>query len=171
MVIKGGPLRAQGFNEHLNQRGECQMNIVDAITQSQIRTDLPKLVIGDTVRVSLTADPKEEIKAAREILKAVGYNANGINLVSCPTCGRTQIDLVSLVNEFESRIDDIKISRPITVALMGCVVNGPGEAREADIGIAGGKGEALLIKKGQIIRKIPEDKIIDQLIEEIEKLD
>ena len=127
--------------------------------------------IGDTIRVSLTADPKEEIKAARDILKAVGYNANGINLVSCPTCGRTQIDLVSLVNEFESRIDDIKISRPITVALMGCAVNGPGEAREADIGIAGGKGEALLIKKGQIIRKIPEDKIIDQLIEEIEKLD
>lgn len=127
--------------------------------------------IGDTIRVSLTADPKEEIKAARDILKAVGYNANGINLVSCPTCGRTQIDLVALVNEFESRIDDIKISRPITVALMGCAVNGPGEAREADIGIAGGKGEALLIKKGQIIRKIPENKIIDQLIEEIEKLD
>ncbi len=126
--------------------------------------------IGDTVRVSLTADPKEEIKAARDILKAVGYGGNGINLVSCPTCGRTQIDLVSLVSEFEKRIDGIKVTRPITVALMGCAVNGPGEAREADIGIAGGKGEALLIKKGQIIRKIPEDKIIEELIEAIENL-
>ena len=126
--------------------------------------------IGDTVRVSLTADPKEEIIAARNILKAVGYGGNGINLVSCPTCGRTQIDLVSLVGEFEKRIDEIKVTRPITVALMGCAVNGPGEAREADIGIAGGKGEALLIKKGQIIRKIPEDKIIEQLIAEIEQL-
>lgn len=126
--------------------------------------------IGDTVRVSLTADPVSEIKAARDILKAVGYNESGVSLVSCPTCGRTQIDLIGLVNEFEERQGEIKISRPITVALMGCVVNGPGEAREADIGIAGGKGEALLIKKGEVIRKISEENIITELIDEINKL-
>ena len=126
--------------------------------------------IGDTVRVSLTADPVNEIKAARDILKAVGYNESGISLVSCPTCGRTQIDLISLVNEFEAREKEIKIKKPITVALMGCVVNGPGEAREADIGIAGGKGEALLIKKGEIIRKISEENIISELIGEINKM-
>lgn len=123
--------------------------------------------IGDTVRVSLTADPVNEIKAAKDILKAVGYNESGISLVSCPTCGRTQIDLIKLVGEFEERQNEIKIDRPITVALMGCAVNGPGEAREADIGIAGGKGEALLIKKGQIIRKISEENIISELIDEI----
>ena len=126
--------------------------------------------IGDTVRVSLTADPQNEIKAARDILKAVGYCESGINVVSCPTCGRTQIDLIALVNEFEGRQDEIKIKKPLTVALMGCAVNGPGEAREADIGIAGGKGEALLIKKGEIIRKISEENIITELIDEINKL-
>lgn len=126
--------------------------------------------IGDTVRVSLTADPVNEIKAAKDILKAVGYNESGVSLVSCPTCGRTQIDLIGLVNEFEARQGEIKITRPITVALMGCAVNGPGEAREADIGIAGGKGEALLIKKGQIIRKIGEERIIFELIDEINKM-
>ena len=126
--------------------------------------------IGDTVRVSLTDDPTREIEAARNILKAVGYGKNGINLVSCPTCGRTAIDLISLVKEFEQRENEIKTDRSLKVALMGCVVNGPGEAREADIGIAGGKGEALLIKKGEIIRKIPEDRIIDELIDEINRM-
>lgn len=123
--------------------------------------------IGDTVRVSLTADPVSEIGAARDILSAVGYTGNGISVVSCPTCGRTKIDLISLVSEFEGRTGEIKNKRPLTVALMGCAVNGPGEAREADIGIAGGDGEALLFKKGVTVRKIPEDKIIDELIGEI----
>ncbi len=123
--------------------------------------------IGDTVRVSLTSDPVNEISAARDILSAVGYTGNGISVVSCPTCGRTKIDLISLVSEFESRTGEIKNKRPLTVALMGCAVNGPGEAREADIGIAGGDGEALLFKKGVTVRKIPEDRIIDELINEI----
>ena len=123
--------------------------------------------IGDTVRVSLTAHPEEEIKAARKILKAVGYCESGINIISCPTCGRTRIDLIKLVSEFESRLGEIKNNRKLTVALMGCAVNGPGEAREADIGIAGGNGEAVLIKKGETVRKISEDNIIDALIDEI----
>ncbi len=126
--------------------------------------------IGDTVRVSLTADPVNEIKAAKDILKAVGYSESGVTLVSCPTCGRTQIDLIGLVNEFENRQSEIKIKKPVTVALMGCVVNGPGEAREADIGIAGGKGEALLIKKGVVVRKIDEKNIISELIDEINNI-
>lgn len=123
--------------------------------------------IGDTVRVSLTDNPLKEVEAARSILKAVGYGKNGINLVSCPTCGRTAIDLISLVKEFEARENEIKTDKNLKVAIMGCVVNGPGEAREADIGVAGGRGEALLIKKGEIIRKIPENSIIDTLIAEI----
>lgn len=123
--------------------------------------------IGDTVRVSLTDNPLKEIEAARSILKAVGYGKSGINLVSCPTCGRTAIDLISLVKEFEAREGEITTDKRLTVAIMGCVVNGPGEAREADIGVAGGKGEALLIKKGEIIRRIPESGIIDTLINEI----
>lgn len=126
--------------------------------------------IGDTVRVSLTDNPVKEIEAARNILKAVGYGKSGISLVSCPTCGRTAIDLISLVKEFEARENEIKTKTALKVALMGCVVNGPGEAREADIGIAGGKGEALLIKKGEIVKKIPESRIIDTLIEEINKM-
>ena len=126
--------------------------------------------IGDTIRVSLTADPTNEIAAAKVILKACGYYDNGINVVSCPTCGRTQINLISLVNEFESRMSEIKNARNIKVALMGCVVNGPGEAKEADIGIAGGKGEVLLFKKGKPIRKISEENCITELIEEINNM-
>ncbi len=126
--------------------------------------------IGDTVRVSLTANPSNEIEAARNILKAVGYTTGGVSVVSCPTCGRTQIDLIALVDEFEARENEIKVSRPITVAIMGCIVNGPGEAREADIGIAGGKGEAMLIRKGEIIGRLPEDKVIDSLISKINEL-
>ena len=124
--------------------------------------------IGDTVRVSLTADPVEEIKAAKNILKILGLRSEGAVLVSCPTCGRTQIDLIPIANEVERRIAGI--DKPIKVAVMGCAVNGPGEAREADIGIAGGKGEGLIFKKGQILKKVPEDQIIDALMEEIEKL-
>ena len=128
--------------------------------------------IGDTIRVSLTDKPEEEIDAAKSILKAVGVDGQrGMDIVSCPTCGRTKIDLIALVSDFEKRVKAEGLdSKPIKVALMGCVVNGPGEAREADIGIAGGKGEAVLIRKGEIVRKISEDKIVEQLIEEIKKL-
>lgn len=128
--------------------------------------------IGDTVRVSLTDKPEEEIDAAKNIFKAIGLDGqSGLNIISCPTCGRTKIDLISLVKEFEQRANSEGImSKPIKVAIMGCVVNGPGEAREADIGIAGGKGEAVLIKKGVIIEKISEENIVDRLIQEIKKI-
>ncbi len=127
--------------------------------------------IGDTIRVSLTDDPVEEIAAAKKIFRAMALEGQcGLDVVSCPTCGRTKIDLISLVAEFEQRaaaegVMDI----PIKVAIMGCVVNGPGEAREADVGIAGGKGEAVLIQKGEIVRKISEGEIVDTLIDEIKK--
>jgi len=125
--------------------------------------------IGDTVRVSLTDDPKEEVGAAREILSALGIGSHSsMNIVSCPTCGRTKINLISLLSEFEERVKKEGLDKlNIKVALMGCAVNGPGEAREADIGIAGGIGEGLLFKKGEIVRKISEDKLIDELIREI----
>lgn len=124
--------------------------------------------IGETIRVSLTADPVEEVYAAKDILKAVG-KGNGVKLVSCPTCGRTRIDLISLAQKVEAAIKDL--GKDITVAVMGCVVNGPGEAREADIGIAGGDGCAVLFKKGEVIRKIPEDKILEELIAEIKAVE
>ncbi len=127
--------------------------------------------IGDTLRISLTADPVDEIVAAKKILSAVGIEGqSGMNIVSCPTCGRTKVDLIALSKCFEdaARREGL-MDIPIKVALMGCIVNGPGEAREADIGIAGGKGEAVLISKGEIIRKISEESIIETLIEEIKK--
>ena len=128
--------------------------------------------IGDTIRVSLTDSPLYEADAAKNILRAVGVEGQcGMDIVSCPTCGRTKIDLISLVCEFEEAAKREGImSKPIKVALMGCVVNGPGEAREADIGIAGGKGEAVLIKRGEIVCKIPEDNIVGTLIEEIKRM-
>ena len=120
----------------------------------------------------LTDKPEEEITAAKNILRALGIKGqSGMDIVSCPTCGRTKIDLISLVSEFERRAKDEGIDeKPIKVALMGCVVNGPGEAREADIGVAGGKGEAVLIKKGQIVEKISEGDIVERLISEIKKI-
>ena len=121
--------------------------------------------IGDTIRVSLTGDPLEEVKSAKRILKTLGLRKGGIEVVSCPTCGRTQIDLIGLANQVENMVQDIPLD--IKVAVMGCVVNGPGEAKEADIGIAGGKGEGLLIKKGQIVRKVPEDQLLGVLREEL----
>ncbi len=124
--------------------------------------------IGDTMRVSLTANPVEEIYTAYDIQKVLGLRKTGAEIVSCPTCGRTQIDLIPIANEVERRV--AKIDKPIKIAVMGCVVNGPGEAREADIGIAGGKGEGLVFKKGEILRKVPESQIIDELMKEIEKL-
>ena len=124
--------------------------------------------IGDTIRVSLTGDPLEEIKSAKLILKALGLRKGGIEVVSCPTCGRTEIDLISIANEVEEKCRSIQ--KNIKVAVMGCVVNGPGEAREADLGIAGGKGVGLVFKKGEIIRKVSEDKLVAALMEEIDRI-
>lgn len=123
--------------------------------------------IGDTIRVSLTADPVEEVRAAKDILSALGMT-RGPRLVCCPTCGRTQIDLIGIAKEVEVRLQSV--DKDITVAVMGCVVNGPGEAREADIGLAGGIGEGLIFKKGQILRKVKEDELVDALMAEIEAL-
>lgn len=126
------------------------------------------LGIGDTMRVSLSADPVEEVCAARDILKAAGVRREGAELVSCPTCGRTRIDLISLAGQVEERLKEVK--KPITVAVMGCVVNGPGEASAADCGIAGGVGEGLLFKKGQVIKKVPQAQLVDELFALIETL-
>ncbi len=124
--------------------------------------------IGDTIRVSLTDNPVKEVYAAFDILKAIGLKNDTPYLISCPTCGRTKIDLVGLANKVEERLRDVK--KPIKVAVMGCIVNGPGEAREADIGIAGGDGCGLIFKKGEILRKVDEDKLLDELMKEIDKL-
>ena len=121
--------------------------------------------IGDTIRVSLTGDPVEEIKSAKLILRTLGLRRGGIEVVSCPTCGRTRIDLIGLANQVEEMVADIPLD--IKVAVMGCAVNGPGEAKEADIGIAGGLGEGLLIKKGEIVKKVPEEQLLDTLREEL----
>ena len=126
------------------------------------------LGIGDTMRVSLSADPVEEVYAAREILKAAGVRREGPELVSCPTCGRTKIDLIALANQVEERLKSV--DKPITVAVMGCAVNGPGEARSADCGIAGGAGEGLLFQKGEIVKKVPQDRLVDELFRLIETL-
>ena len=124
--------------------------------------------IGDTIRVSLTGDPVEEIYSAKLILKTLGLRKDGVTVVSCPTCGRTNVDLISLANKVEEMVRDI--DKPIKVAVMGCVVNGPGEAREADLGIAGGIGEGLLFKKGEIIKKVPEEDLLKELKVELDKL-
>ncbi len=153
----------------VTEAGDAEMGLVkSAVGVGALLCD----GIGDTLRVSLTADPCEEIRAAKKILSAVGIEGQcGLNIVSCPTCGRTKIDLISLSRQFREAAERERImDKPLRVALMGCVVNGPGEAREADIGIAGGIGEAVLISHGEIIRKIPEDKIIETLICEIKKL-
>lgn len=123
--------------------------------------------IGDTIRVSLTDDPVKEVKAAKEILSSVGFQQYGPVLVSCPTCGRTQVNLIEMAQEVEKRLE--KFKKSVRVAVMGCAVNGPGEAREADFGIAGGKGAGLLFRKGKVIRSVPETELIDALMEEIEK--
>ena len=126
------------------------------------------LGIGDTMRVSLSADPVEEVYAAREILKAAGVRKEGPELVSCPTCGRTKIDLIALANQVEERLKTV--DKPITVAVMGCAVNGPGEASAADCGIAGGIGEGLLFQKGEIVKKVPQDRLVDELFALIKEL-
>jgi len=123
--------------------------------------------IGDTIRVSLTADPVEEVYAAKRILQACGLRRTGVNLISCPTCGRTAYDMIPLVEELERRLADC--DKQLTVAVMGCVVNGPGEASAADLGVAGGEGEGLIFRKGKVLRKVPQEKLADALLDEIEK--
>ena len=124
--------------------------------------------IGDTLRVSLTSDPVEEVRVGFEILKSLGLRRRGVNFVSCPTCGRCQIDLIHVAEEVERRLQAVDM--PLTVAVMGCVVNGPGEAREADVGIAGGRGEGLLFRHGEVVRKVPESELADALLAEVLKL-
>ncbi|MBQ7801663.1 MAG: flavodoxin-dependent (E)-4-hydroxy-3-methylbut-2-enyl-diphosphate synthase [Oscillospiraceae bacterium] len=124
--------------------------------------------IGDTIRVSLTDDPVEEVYAARDILKAAGLRKEGVNIVSCPTCGRTRIDLIGLVNQVDAALKDCE--KPITVAVMGCVVNGPGEAREADIGIAGGDGWGMIFEKGEQVEKLPYDELLPALLKRIDNM-
>ncbi len=126
------------------------------------------LGLGDTLRVSLTGDPVQEIFVAYQILQSLALRQRGIELISCPTCGRTEINLIDLATAVEKRLQHIR--QPIKVAVMGCVVNGPGESRTADIGIAGGRGNGLLFRHGEILRKVPEDKLLDELVEEVEKL-
>ncbi|HBV98858.1 MAG: 4-hydroxy-3-methylbut-2-en-1-yl diphosphate synthase [Peptococcaceae bacterium BICA1-7] len=124
--------------------------------------------IGDTIRVSLTAHPSHEVRVGYEILKTLGLRQRGVELISCPTCGRTGIDIISIANRVEDLLSDVKA--PLKVAVMGCVVNGPGEARHADVGIAGGRGEGLVFRKGQVIRKVPEDQLVDELIKEVQAI-
>jgi (E)-4-hydroxy-3-methylbut-2-enyl-diphosphate synthase len=124
--------------------------------------------IGDTIRVSLTADPVEEVRAGYEILKGLKLRSRGVEMISCPTCGRCEIDLVGIANEVEKRL--AKVKKPIKVAVMGCVVNGPGEAKEADIGIAGGKGSGLLFKRGKAVKKLKEEEMVKVLVEEVDKV-
>ncbi len=123
--------------------------------------------IGDTLRVSLTGDSVDEVRVGFEILKALGLRKRGVNFISCPTCGRCEVNLIRVAEEVEQRLQGI--SAPFTVAVMGCVVNGPGEAREADFGIAGGKGEGILFRRGEIVRKVPENQLADALVEEVLK--
>ncbi|MTI82236.1 MAG: flavodoxin-dependent (E)-4-hydroxy-3-methylbut-2-enyl-diphosphate synthase [Firmicutes bacterium] len=124
--------------------------------------------IGDTIRVSLTGDPCHEVKVAYQILQALGLRQRGVEIISCPTCGRTEIDLISLAQKVEDKLQGV--DKPIKVAVMGCVVNGPGEAREADVGVAGGKGVGLIFRKGEIIRKVSENELLDELMKEIENI-
>jgi (E)-4-hydroxy-3-methylbut-2-enyl-diphosphate synthase len=121
--------------------------------------------IGDTIRVSLTSDPIDEIKAAYEILRALKLRERGVEVISCPTCGRCEIDIIGLTHEVEKRL--LTVKTPLKVAIMGCVVNGPGEAKEADVGIAGGRGQGILFKKGEIVEKLPEDELMPRLLKEI----
>ena len=124
--------------------------------------------IGDTIRVSLSADPGEEVYAARDILKAAGVRKDGPELIACPTCGRTRIDLIGLAQQVEERLQSV--TKPLTVAVMGCVVNGPGEASAADVGIAGGDGVGLLYRRGEIVKKVPQEQLVDELFKMIDEL-
>ena len=160
-------------------RGKCDYPLHIGVTETgPVRQGLIKSAmgigallldgIGDTLRVSLTDDPVEEVYAAKDILKAAGLRKDGVDIISCPTCGRTRIDLIGLVNQVDAALKDCK--KPITVAVMGCVVNGPGEAREADIGIAGGDGWGMIFEKGQQVAKLPYDELLPELLRRIEQL-
>ncbi len=124
--------------------------------------------IGDTIRVSLTGHPRHEVKVAYQILQSLGLRHRGVEIISCPTCGRTEVDLISIANQVEEKLTGLDV--PLKVAVMGCVVNGPGEAREADVGIAGGRGVGIIFRQGKVVRKVPEDKLVDELLAEIEKI-
>ena len=124
--------------------------------------------IGDTIRVSLTADPTEEVRVGYEILRSLGLRSRGPNFISCPTCGRCEIDLISIAEEVQRRLSHV--DKPLTIAIMGCVVNGPGEAREADIGLAGGRGKGVIFKKGRPVKTVPEDQLVDELVHEVERM-
>jgi len=170
MCIKAHELIAEQFNYPLH------VGITEAgtINAGNIKSSVGLGIIlyegiGDTIRVSLTGDPVEEVKTAKLILKTLGYRKGGIDIVSCPTCGRTQIDLIKLAGEVEEMAADFDLN--IKIAVMGCVVNGPGEAKEADIGIAGGNGVGVLIKKGEIIRRVPENELLSALRHELENWD
>ena len=160
-------------------RGKCDYPLHIGVTETgPVRQGLIKSAmgigallldgIGDTLRVSLTDDPVEEVYAAKDILKAAGLRRDGVDIISCPTCGRTRIDLIGLVNQVDAALKDCQ--KPITVAVMGCVVNGPGEAREADIGIAGGDGWGMIFEKGQQVAKLPYDELLPELLRRIEQL-
>ncbi len=161
-------------------RGKCDYPLHIGVTETgPVRQGLIKSAmgigsllldgIGDTLRVSLTDDPVEEVYAAKDILKAAGLRKDGVDIISCPTCGRTRIDLIGLVNQVDAALKDCK--KPITVAVMGCIVNGPGEAREADIGIAGGDGWGMIFEKGVQMAKLPYDELLPELLRRIEKMD
>ncbi len=149
----------------ITEAGTQQMGILKAAAGIG---GLLSMGIGDTIRVSLTADPVEEVLAARQILKAIGLRREGPELISCPTCGRTRINLIAMANEVEELLRSV--DKPITVAVMGCAVNGPGEARHADVGLAGGDGEGVLFRHGEIVAKVPEDRLIPELMKLIEAL-
>lgn len=168
-TVKAYELVAQSCNYPLHLGiTEAGMKTLGVIKSSIGIGSLLLRGIGDTIRVSLTADPLEEVYVGKEILKSLNLKNDGINFISCPTCGRTKIDLIKIANEVENRLKNC--DKNIKVAVMGCAVNGPGEAREADIGIAGGDGYGLLFKKGEIIKKVEENKLVDELINEIEKM-
>ena len=166
MCVKAHEILAQKTNYPLHVGITESGTIISGNIKSSIGLGLIlNQGIGDTIRVSLTGDPVEEIKSAKIILRTLGLRKGGIEIVSCPTCGRTKIDLIGLANQVENMVADIPLD--IKVAVMGCAVNGPGEAKEADIGIAGGIGEGILIKKGEIVKKVPEEQLLSVLREEL----
>ena len=141
------------------------MEKMQAFINEQMKTEIPQFNIGDTIRVSLTDDPVEEVYAAKDILKAAGLRKEGVNIISCPTCGRTKIDLIGLAARFKDAVKDIDTKgKTVKVAVMGCVVNGPGEARDADFGIAGGDGFAVLFRHGETVCRVEEDQIVERLL-------
>ena len=153
------------FSSYLTETGTPRMGVLKSAVGIG---GLLAMGIGDTIRVSLSADPIEEVYAARDILKVSGVRKEGPELISCPTCGRTRIDLIGLAQQVEERLQTV--TKPITVAVMGCVVNGPGEASAADVGIAGGDGVGLLFRRGEIVKKVPQEQLVDELFKMIDEL-